>query len=138
MLQVHELLTKVFFVYSILFIYIWNYFMVEYHTCCWLSECCEDEALDNDAVDQFLAVFEGVCKINISCELHCVYISSKLPHFWITYLLLAVWVWWRWSSRQWGSWSVPCCILKESVRQIFHEIQLTKFRQLVFYANVLI
>ena len=51
--------------------------MVEYLTCCWLSECCEGgkvpgcdagEAPGNNAVDVFLAVLEGVYKINISCD----------------------------------------------------------------------
>ena len=49
-------------------IYHQNDLIVEKHTCCCLSECGEDEVLGDDAVDLFLADFEGVCKTHISCD----------------------------------------------------------------------
>ena len=55
-------------VYFIVLMYHWNYFIVQYHTCHWLSECCEDKAPGDDAVGVFLAVLVGVYNINISCD----------------------------------------------------------------------
>ena len=102
-----------FCVYFIVLTYLWNYFFIQYHTCHWLSECCEDKAPDDDAVGVFLVVLEGVYKIHISskltkafCLLHCINISLKLLYGWISHLLLIVWVLWRWpSSMTWCMWT---------------------------------
>ena len=75
-IHISSKLTKV-SVSSIVLTYHWNYFMVEYLIFCWLSECCEGgkvpghdagEAPGYNAVDVFLAVLEGVYKINNSCD----------------------------------------------------------------------